>query len=51
MVIERRIKQTQIIKLKVDKMVEQAWLDKGDVIIPEEAHENFLRLIEFEKDA
>ena len=31
-------------------MVEQAWLDEGDVILPKEAHDNFLRLIEFEKD-
>ena len=31
-------------------MVEEAWLDEGDVILPKEAHDNFLRLIEFEKD-
>ena len=31
------------------KLVEQAWLDEGDVILPKEAHDNFLRLIEFEK--
>ena len=28
-------------------MVEEAWLDKGDVILPEEAHKYFLELIEF----
>ncbi len=31
-------------------MVEEAWLDEGDVILPKEAMENFERLIEWKKD-
>jgi len=31
-------------------MVEEAWLDKGDVILPKAAMENFERLIEWETD-